>query len=181
MFLESVGFLSLPGSTYGEHVYTTFFLFFPLHPMDWSAQQSRPACFLYFFLRFMLGWNNPLPIGQSVVVSLGGGRKRYSQSRPHPEVIAPYPWARDPRPREWETSRLATTRLLISKLATARGLCFFPPTTPAFHLRPHCHLRRYRWQRSQPTRAATFPQRLRQWTFVERARERWNCLDGFWF
>ena len=33
-------------------------------------------------------------------------------------------------PRELETSKLATTRILITRLASARVLCFFPPATP---------------------------------------------------
>jgi len=39
----------------------------------------------------------------------------------------------------------------------------------------------YRWQRSQVTRAATFPQRLRQWTYGKRLIDGMDCLDGFGF
>jgi len=56
-----------------------------------------------------------------------------------------------------ESSKLATTRFLISYLTTARVLCFSRPPTPSVTLHPHCHRGIYRWQRSLGTRAATSP------------------------
>ena len=109
-------------------------------------------------------------------VSLGGGGKRYSQSRPHPEAMACYPWAREPPAY---IGALSPEQRETSKLATARVLCFFPLATPEFILRPHCHLGRYRWQRSQPTRAATLPQCLRQWTRPRSVTDIGIFLDGF--
>ena len=144
-----VFFLS-PGAHMANMYTPRSFFFFPLHPMDWSAQQSRPAYFLYFFLRFMLGWNNPLPIGQSMVVSLGGGGKRYSQSRPHPVAIAtqgpgshPYIYrSRVPLGVGAFEVRHNSPSHLQARYSS--GSLFFPPTTPHFILRPHCHLGRYR-------------------------------------
>jgi len=48
--------------------------------------------------------------------------------------------------------------------------------TPPLRLiwRPHSHQRIYRWQRSQATRAAAFPQCLRQWTYEGSVREGWH-------
>ena len=65
---------------------------------------------------------------------------------------------------------LATTRILVSKLATARVFCY-PPTTLTLSLRPHCHLGIYRCQRSPTTRAAASPQRLRQWKHEHRLND----------
>ena len=84
----------------------------------------------------MPGWNNPLPIGQSArSIARGWWKKSFSRSLPCPEAIARYPWARErsahigpSNSRELETSKLATTRVLISKLATARVLC-----VPTYH------------------------------------------------
>lgn len=48
MFLESVGFLFLPGSTYGKHAHAMFF--FPFFPyILWTGRRSkagRPAFFI---------------------------------------------------------------------------------------------------------------------------------------
>src|SRR5207253_551281 len=114
-------------------------------------------------------------------VSLGGGGKKVSQSRPFPGAIARDPWAREPpayrnigASNPWKTSKLTTTRFLISKLATARVLCF-PAHQPTLTMCPHCHQGIYRWQQSQATRAATFPQRLRQWTYEGSVVDGRNC------
>ena len=73
--------------------------------------------------------------------------------------------------------------LRTSMLATTRILAFFVSHPPPLTLpwRPHCHLGIYWCQRSQATRAATPPHRLRQWK-----HGRWliggiDFLDGFGF
>jgi len=102
------------------------------HPWDRPSLQPRPhddnnKC--------RVGTTH-CPLGKVHGICLGGGGKRYSQSRLHPGAIARYPRAREPPAyieawfsQEWETSKLATTRLLIFQLATPLVLCFFvfPP------------------------------------------------------
>ena len=96
----------------------------------------------------MLGWNNLLPIGQSMLslsqewweeISPGGssGKRLAWSTRPFcvPGAIAPA-HIEPPHSRELETSKLATTRILVSKLATARVLCFL--SQPYRDPLPHC-------------------------------------------
>ena len=98
----------------------------------------------------MLGWNNPLPIGQSV---------------PRPRaltpgcsgVLEPASYMGLSRARELNSSTLATTRVFASRLATARILCFTQPPTPVSIQRPHCQLGINRWQRSQRQGQRLFP------------------------
>ena len=59
---------------------------------------------------------------------------------------------------------------------------FFPTRHPSLaRLRPHCRPGIHRCQRSQGTRAATFPQRLRQWTCIKRLMEGRNWENGIRF
>ena len=94
---------------------------------------------------FMSGWNNPLPIGQSNGELYGGPWRKFSPGCS--EVIAHDARTGEQPPhrtnsRGWKTSLLATTRILVSKLATARVFrfpmanqhVFFPlPPAPIFH------------------------------------------------
>ena len=82
--------------------------------------------------------------------------------------------------QELKASMLAATRILVSKLATARVFCY-PPTTLPLPRRPHCQLGIYRCQRSQATRAATSPHRLRQWKNGRRLIDGMDHFDGLGF
>ena len=82
----------------------------------------------------MLGWNNLLPIGQSLgekFVEVFGGMfarslRGHSSLRTDQRATSIY---RTIDPQGFRTSMLATTRILVSRLATARVFCF-PPATP---------------------------------------------------
>jgi len=78
----------------------------------------------------MLGWNNPLPIGQSSAAPCGGLggtyawlRRGHSSLRTDGRATSIYRTTISP---ELRTSMLATTRILVSKLATARVFCSLP-------------------------------------------------------
>jgi len=80
--------------------------------------------------KLMLGWNNPLPIGQSSAAlcgALGGTsawlRRGHSSLRTDGRATSIYRTTVSP---ELRTSMLATTRILVSKLATARVFCSLP-------------------------------------------------------
>ena len=100
---------------------------------------SASLTFILPFQKFwcpdwMLGWNNPLPIGWSGG-SLGGGIKKGLASRFHsrgPELPIHGPGSDQHivsmNSRELETSKLATTRILISRLASFI-FCHLPSLT----------------------------------------------------
>ena len=88
----------------------------------------------------MWGWNNLLPIGQNAQ-SIAGEvvvANRASRSRPCLEARQRSAHIGPPTPQELETSKLTTSPILISKLATARLLCFPTPSLVSTQ-RPHCH------------------------------------------
>ena len=105
----------------------------PTRRNNFSPTEKRkkfPAARRYSFKKECRVGTTHCQLGKAHGIWLGGGGKRYSQSRLHPEAIARYPRARKPPTyigawfsREWETLKLTTTRLLIFQLATARVLC----------------------------------------------------------
>ena len=133
----------------------------------------------------MSGWNNLLPIsaklGGKFVEVFGGmfaqSLRGHSSLRTDQRATGIY---RTIDPQRFRTSMLATTRILVSRLATARVFCF-PPTTPNCLMAPTLLAGIYRCQRSQATRAATPPQRLRQWNHGRSLIDGIVCLDGFGF
>jgi len=77
------------------------------------------------------------------------------------------------------SSKLATTRILVCQLATARLLCSRPPPL-YFSLRPHCQLGIYRWQRPLVARAATSHPTPPPVDSLKKI-DRWNGLLGGFF
>ena len=92
-----------------------------------------------------------------------GGGNRFSRSGPCSEAQERSAHISPSKPQGMETSKLATSCILIFRLATARILYFSlpPPLFPIWcpHYRPGI----YRCQRSPATRSATLSQCLRQW------------------
>ena len=81
----------------------------------------------------MWGWNNPMPIGQSWGERRGGHgwkvclvlREGHSSRCTDQRATGIYSTRDSP---QWRSSKLATTRILVSKLATARVFCPPQPT-----------------------------------------------------
>ena len=82
--------------------------------------------------------------------------------------------------QQLKASMLASTHILVFKLATARVFCH-PPTTPNCLMAPTLSAGIYRCQRSQATRAATRPHHLRQWNQRRGSIDRLDRLDSFGF
>ena len=116
----------------------------------------------------MSGWNNPLPIGQRAR-SLARGWWEKGLVR----AGASFPGGRSPSTYTGRAITLSGVGDLQARY-NSRSLFSDPPPMRPIR-RPHCHLGIYRWQRSQVTRAATFPQCLRQWTYERSVREGWYC------
>ena len=111
----------------------------------------------------MTGWNNPLPIGQSVESPVGEGscasgvsRIRYSRLLRHSGHSSPG-GARGPPIHILRSTSLDHHK--ITKLPAPYHLrSLFSTHRPYLHSwRPHCHLRTYRWQPSPTARAAVPP------------------------
>lgn len=138
-----------------------------------------PFC-IWFYSTSMSGWNKPLPPGQSAAYHSGVMANKFSQSRAYPEVRERSSYIGPLNPWELETSKLATTHILSSKLrlATARVLCFHPLPTPK--TAPSLSPRNISVATISSERAATFPHCLRQWNCVS-VMDRRNCKDGVQF
>ena len=81
--------------------------------------------------------------------------------------------------QELRTSMLATTRILVSKLATARVFCY-APTTPSSLMAPSSSSRDLSVPTIKRQGQRHLSHRLRQSTHRRRLINRIGCLDGFW-
>ena len=161
------------------------FLYFYTHYIFIRSYWSLSQCICLALENWMLDWKNLLPIGQSTGEN---SWKSLEERLPgHSDVIAHYTRTRELLAYiEPTTPRGSTPRCSLQLTFSSPGslqLEFFVSHPPPLTLpqRPNCHLRIYRCQRSQATRAATLPQRLHNW----KNRRSWldgiDCLDGLYF
>ena len=112
----------------------------------WYQEKAR-------FLQLMVGWNNPLPIGQALKIAfgqlewcLGDGGKRYNQLPGQCGVIAQKLWVRGPPIHRVPYPKFLPPRVHHASY-TSRSLVlytshFLPATHRPTHttsMRPHCH------------------------------------------